>query len=326
MGYRVVVTASRLAEPAIRRLEAFGATLEFLDDVLTEDMLVAAAGRSRLDAILIRNNPPLGRRVFDAAPGLRVVAKHGAGYDSIDVAAATAAGVPVLIAAGANAYSVAELTIALIFALGRDVVRLDRRLKAGLWDKWHYSGRELRGRRLGLVGFGAIARHVARMACALGLEVQAHSRRIEAIDRDLATPVATLDELYATSDIVSLHCPLVPETRAMINAASLARMKPGALLINTARGGLIDEAAVTAALHDGTLAGAALETFAQEPPAPDNPLFAAPNLIATPHIGAHTGSAEDVMGMMAAENIIKVLSGQALDPANLINPAALRRG
>lgn len=322
MSYRVLVTASRIAESAIRRLEAFGATLEFLPDALSEDMLVAAAARAPLDAILMRNNPPIGPRLFAAAPGLRVIAKHGAGYDSVDLPAATAAGVPVLIATGANAYSVAEHTIALIFALGRDVVRLDGRVKSGQWDKWHYSGRELRGRVLGLVGFGAIARHTAQLAGALGLRVQATSRRIETIDPALARPVATLDELYATSDIVSLHCPLVPATRAMINATSLARMKPGALLINTARGGLIDEAAVTAALRDGTLAGAALETFATEPPDPANPLFAAPNLIATPHIGAHTESAEEAMGVMAAENIIRILSGGVPDAANWVNPTA----
>lgn len=324
MSYRILVTASRIAVPAIRRLEDFGATLEFLPDVLSEDMLVAAAARARLDVVFLRNNPPIGARLFAAAPDLRVIAKHGAGYDSVDIAAATAAGVPVLIAAGANAYSVAEHAIALILALGRDVVRLDERVRAGHWDKWHYSGRELRGRTLGLVGFGAIARHTARLARALGLDVQATSRRIEAIDPTLARPVATLDELYATSDILSLHCPLVPETRAMINAASLKRLKPGALLINTARGGLIDEAAVTAALHDGTLAGAALETFAQEPPAPTNPLFAAPNLIVSPHIGANTESAEEATGLMAAENIIRVLSGGTPDAANLVNPAAIR--
>ena len=325
MSYRVLVTASRLARPAIDRLEAFGTRLEFLDDDLTEDMLAAAAARGRLDAILMRNNPPITARVIAAAPGLRVIAKHGAGYDTVDVAAATAAGVLLLIAAGANAYSVAELTIALILALGRDLVRLDQRLKAGQWDKWHYSGHELRGRRLGLVGFGAIARHVARMGQALGLEVQATSRRLAAIDPALARPVATLDELYRTSDIVSLHCPLGPETRGMINAATLARFKPGALLINTARGSLVDEAAVTAALHDGRLAGAALETFAAEPPAADNPLFQAPNLIVTPHIGAHTAEAEAQMGLIAAENIIAVLSGAPLDRANLVNPAVLER-
>jgi D-3-phosphoglycerate dehydrogenase / 2-oxoglutarate reductase len=324
MGYRILVTASRLADTAIKRLEDFEARLEFLDDVLSEDMLVAAAGSARLDAILLRNNPPITRRVLAAAPDLRVVSKHGAGYDSVDLAAATELGVPVLIATGANAYSVAEHAVALIFALGRDVVRLDDRLRAGHWDKWGYSGRELRGRRLGLIGFGAIARHVAKLAGALGLEVQAYSRRIETIDPMLATPVATLDELYRTSDILSLHCPLVPETRGMIDAAALARLKPGTLLINTARGGLIDEAAVAAALHDGTLAGAALETFIQEPPAPDNPLFAAPNLIVSPHIGAHTGAAEEVMGLMAADNIIRVLSGGEPDAANLVNPGYRR--
>jgi len=325
MSYRVLVTASRIADSAIRQLEAFGATLEFLPDVLSEAMLVEAAARAPLDAILMRNNPPIGPRLFAAAPGLRVIAKHGAGYDSVDLAAATAAGVPVLIATGANAYSVAEHTIALIFALGRDVVRLDRRVKSGHWDKAHYTGRELRGRTLGLVGFGAIARHTAALAGAVGLQVRAYSRRIEAIDPALARPVATLDELYATSDILSLHCPLVPETRGMINAAALGRLKPGALLINTARGGLIDEAAVTAALIDGTLAGAALETFAPEPPDPANPLLRAPNLIVTPHIGAHTESAEEAMGVMAARNIIRVLSGGVPDAANLVNPAVIRK-
>jgi len=326
MDYRIIVTASRLAKHAIARLQAFGARLEFLADDLSEDMLVAAAAKDRLDAILMRNNPPITRRVLEAAPDLRVIAKHGAGYDTVDIAAATAARVPVLVAAGANAYSVAELTIALILALGRDIVRLDGRLKAGEWDKWHYSGRELRGRRLGLVGFGAIARHVARMAAALGLEVQAYSRRLDAIDPALARPVASLDEILTSSDIVSLHCPLGPETRHLINAASLGRLKPGTLLVNTARGGLVDEAAVTAALHAGTLAGAALETFAPEPPKPGNPLFAAPNLIVTPHIGAHTAEAEAQMGLMAAENIIAVLSGRRPDPANLVNPAALIQG
>src|SRR5262249_36644354 len=133
--YRVIVTASRIAEPAIRRLESFGAALEFTDEVLPEDRLVEIASRGRLDAILMRNNPVIGRRLFAAAPDLRVIAKHGAGFDSIDVAAATAHRVPVLVAAGANAYSVAEHTIALIMALGRDVVRLDQRTKAGHWDK-----------------------------------------------------------------------------------------------------------------------------------------------------------------------------------------------
>jgi D-3-phosphoglycerate dehydrogenase len=321
--YRVIVTASRIAELAIRRLEAFGAALEFTDEVLPEDRLIELAGQARLDAILMRNNPVIGRRLFAAAPDLRVIAKHGAGYDSIDVAAATEHGVPVLVAAGANAYSVAEHTVALIMALGRDVVGLDGRLKAGHWDKGGYTGRELRGRRLGLVGFGAIARHVARLAGALGLEVAAHSRRTGAIDPALAQPVATLDELLATSDIVSLHCPAGPETRGMINRASLARMRPGALLINTARGTLIDEPALTAALWEGRLGGAALETFAKEPPDPDNPLFAAPNLIVTPHIGAHTVSAEERMGLVAAENIITILTGGRPDPANLVNPAAL---
>jgi len=326
MSYRVLVTASRIAATAIRRLEDFGAALEFLPDALSEDMLVAAAARAPLDAILMRNNPPIGARLFAAAPQLRVIGKHGAGYDSVDLEAATAAGVPVLIATGANAYSVAEQAVALMFALGRDIVRLDTRVKAGHWDKWHYSGRELRGRTLSLVGFGAIARHTAKLAAALGLDVQAYSRRIEAIDPALARPVATLDELYAASDILSLHCPLVPETRGMINAASLKRLKPGALLINTARGGLIDEAAVTAALIDGTLAGAGLETFAKEPPDPANPLFRAPNLIVSPHIGAHTESAEEAMGLMAADNIIRVLSGGVPDPANLVNPTYDRHG
>lgn len=324
--YRVLVTASRLSAKAVAKLEQAGAELEFTPDALAENQLVEIAARRPLTAILMRNNPPIGRALFAVTPDLRVIAKHGAGYNSIDLEAATQAGVPVLVAAGANAYSVAEHAVALMMALGRDVVRLDQRVKSGHWDKWSYSGREMRGRELGLVGFGAIGRIVARLAGALGMRVCAFSRRLDGIDPTLARPVGSLDEVFQDSDIVNLHCPLTPTTRFLVNPERLASMRPGALLINTARGELVDETALAAALHSGHLGGAALDTFAVEPTPRDNPLLSAPNLIVAPHIGAHTASAEEEMGMMAADNILAVLSGDVWPRANLVNPDLLKLG
>lgn len=322
-SYRVLVTASRLAPPVRERLESTGARIEYLEDGPSEDQVVAAAAREPLDVLLVRNNPVIGPRLFAAAPDLKVIAKHGAGYDSIDVAAATQNRVPLLVAAGANAASVAEMTLALILAIGREMTWHDRRLREGHWDKWHYLGRDVCGRRLGLVGFGAIARRVAGMAKALGLDVIAQSRRMESIDPALARPVPDLETLLRESDIVSLHCPYGPATHQMINARTLALMKKDALLINTARGGLVDEDALCRALHEGVIAGAALDTFAVEPTPPDNPLFQAPNLIVTPHIAAHTKDTQDRTGLIAAENIIAILSGTPPDHANVVNPEVL---
>jgi D-3-phosphoglycerate dehydrogenase / 2-oxoglutarate reductase len=223
-----------------------------------------------------------------------------------------------MVAADANAPAVAEHTLALIFALGRDIVSLAARTRAGAWDREGYSGREISGRRLGLVGFGRIARLVAAKARAVGMDVTALPHRPGTVDAALASEATSLGALLADSDIVSLHAPLTRETEGMIGRSALALMRPGALLVNTARGGLIDETALLEALASGHLGGAALDTLIKEPPPPDHPLLQAPRVIVTPHIASATGAALIRMGVVAAQNIVAVLKDQPLDRGNLV--------
>ena len=318
MSFRVLVTGATLAPEARAVLAAIGADLVMMPSGTSPEAITAALAAAPTHAILMRGNPKIGGAVMDAAPDLRVIAKHGAGVDSVDLAASAARGIQVMIAGDANAPAVAEHTIGLILALGRDIAALSARTAAGHWDRDSYAGREIAGRVLGLVGFGRIARRVAATAAGLGMEVIALPHHPGGADPALAREVATLGELLAEADIVSLHVPLTPATAGMIDAAALAAMKPGALLINTARGGLVDEAALLDALASGHLGGAGLDTLAQEPPAPGHPLLTAPRVIVTPHIASATGASLTRMGVAAARNIAAVLTGQPVDPGNLV--------
>jgi D-3-phosphoglycerate dehydrogenase len=223
-------------------------------------------------------------------------------------------------------------------ALGRELESLSARVKSGRWDRGNFQGRELRGRTLGLIGFGRIGRRVAELARCFGMHVVAltstptHAttarvgdpgRSPESVNPALAETAVSLDALLASCDIVSLHCPLTAETRGMMDRRTFAMMKPGALFINTARGALVDEAALADALSSGRLAGAALDTLAEEPPAPGSPLLSAPNLIITPHIAGQTSAAVERMGIAAAENIVAVLTGGTVDRANVVNYSLL---
>lgn len=321
--YHVLVTHSQLARPAMQKLEGIGAQLTMMDGEVTEARLLEALARQVPQAILMRGNPPIGASVLSHAPGLRVIAKHGAGVDSVDLAAATRHGVLVMVAGDANAPAVAEHTIAMILALGRDLPMLDRRTHAGAWDRERYKGREIAGRTLGLVGFGRIGRRVAATARCLGMSVMALPRRAGTVDPALARQAGSLEELLGLSDIVSLHVSLTDETRGMIDKRALSMMRAGSLLVNTSRGALIDEAALVEALNSGHLAGAAVDTLASEPPQAGSPLLQAPNLLITPHIAAMTADSIVRMGVGAADNIVAILTGQQADPANIANPAVL---
>jgi D-3-phosphoglycerate dehydrogenase / 2-oxoglutarate reductase len=320
---RVLVTGANLAAPARQILEEIGAAVVMMPSGTGRDAILGALAEAPTQAILMRGNPPLDAAVMNAAPDLRVIAKHGAGVDSVDLAAAAQRGIRVMVAADANAPAVAEHTLALIFALGRDIVSLAARTRIGAWDREGYSGREISGRRLGLVGFGRIARLVAAKAHALGMEVTALPHRPGTVDAALAREATSLLALLADSDIVSLHVPLTRETEGMIGRAELAAMRQGALLVNTARGALIDEAALLEALTSGHLGGAALETLTQEPPLPDHPLLSAPRVIVTPHIASATGASLTRMGVVAAQNIAAVLKDRPFDPSNLVAGAPL---
>ena len=242
------------------------------------------------------------------APNLKIVAKHGVGYNNIDLTAAKQHGVEVTITPGANTVSVAELALGLMLTLARRITVMDRSVKAGSWDR--LTGCELSGKILGIVGLGSIGSEVVKRAWAFDMKVVAFDLypRADLIEKYGVT-YKTLPEVIAEADFLSLHAPATPETQGMINKKTLATMKKSAFIINTARGDLINEADLFEALTTGVIAGAGLDTFAQEPPV-DSPLFSLDNVVLTPHAGATTGEAVTRMGVTAAEEVVRVLTGQ----------------
>jgi D-3-phosphoglycerate dehydrogenase len=250
---------------------------------------------------LIVGQLAVGGDLIAAAPGLRVIAVHGVGVDGIELEAARRHGVVVANVPGANHEAVADLTLCLLLALTRRVVEASAATRAGRWER--FVGVELGGRTLGIVGLGRVGRAVAVRAAAFGMTLIAHDPFVEAPPEEVE--LTTLDDLLTRADAVTLHA---PGDRLLLGAAELARMKPGALLINTARGALVDEAALHAALASGRLGGAGLDTFAVEPPA-GSPLLALDNVIATPHMGGHTREAIARMSLAAARSVVAVLEG-----------------
>jgi D-3-phosphoglycerate dehydrogenase len=278
----------------------------------------------RVDAVIVRTLP-FGAEAIAAAPSLKVISRHGVGYDTIDVAAATRRGIPVLIAPAANAVSVAELTICLMLTAARAVPRHDAAIRAGTWDRAHV-GMQLSGRTLGLVGIGAIGKMVARFAAGLGMRVIAFDpyARLAAGESSVIEMVDSLDKLLEHSNVVSLHCPLTDETRNLIGAAQLARMPKGSILVNAARGQLVDDVSLAEALRSGHLAAAGLDTLPKEPLPEGHPYRALANLVMTPHMGGSTDAALDSVAVIAAEHALGVLNGDPIDRAVCVNPAVLK--
>jgi D-3-phosphoglycerate dehydrogenase len=261
--------------------------------------------------------------VIAAADRLKVIARYGVGVDRVDLAAATARGIVVTNTPGANAAAVAELAVAMMLALARQLCRADQEIRRGQWPR--VGGIGLRGRTVGLLGFGAIGRETARRLRGFGCRLLAcdpHVSRASLAGWE-DVELVPLDEFLAAADIVSLHPSLNPATAGMIDAVFLKRLKPGALLVNTARGELIDETALEDALSTGRLRGAALDCFNREPLPPDHPLLLRSDVILTPHMGAHTDEAVNTMGRMAMEACLAVLRGQR--PAHVVNPEVYER-
>jgi D-3-phosphoglycerate dehydrogenase len=268
----------------------------------SEDELLALVGD--VEAI-VSGTEPLSARVLGAAPRLRVISKHGVGVENIDLSAARSRGIEVRVAGGAIADSVADLAMGLLLALARQLPAADAATRAGAWDR--FVGTELRDRTLGVVGLGQIGRAVCRRASGFGMRLLA----TDALpDRDFAAKwgiqLVSLADLLPSADFVSLHVPVTPETRGLIGEPQLASMKSGSFLINTARGELVDEGALTAALVSGHLGGAACDAFQREPPV-GSPLLQAPNFIATPHCGGQTTAGLRRMGEITAENLLQTL-------------------
>lgn len=315
----VLVTASTVSDLAQQLLREGGLDIAFMPDKVDEALIIEALARHQPAALLLRGSPPLNATVLAGARGLKIIAKHGAGVDSVDIAAATRAGIAVMVAGGANADAVAEHTLALMLALTRELPQFDRGARAGEWRNLHQFVRDFRTRTVGILGYGQIGERAARLAQACGASVVIHTRSALKPPAGM-TVEPDLDRFLETVDIVSLHCPLTEKTRGMIGAAQFARMKPGALLINTSRGPVVDEPAMIDALKSGRLAGAGLDTFAVEPPDVTNPLFELPNVIVTPHVAAVTTDAMARMGTITAGNIICWLRGEVHDPRNFLNP------
>ena len=312
----VVMTAPRLAPQAVAVLHAAGATLHYMDPFPDAAAVAARAGQVDATAILSRQGP-VTAAAMDAAPGLRIIARHGVGVDDVDVAEAARRGILVTRGPGSNTQAVAEHTLALILALAKDLLPLSASIAAGHWRGAATQVRDIAGLRLGLVGCGSIGQAVARLANAFGVAVSAYTpsgRDLPGIHR-----APTLAALLAASDVLSLHLPLLPATRHLIGTAELDRLPRGAIVVNTSRGGLIDEAALLAALDAGHVAAAGLDVFAPEPPDAANPLRRHPRVIATPHVAGVTEGSVVNMGVMAAECIAAVLLGQPVPPDRLVH-------
>ena len=313
----VLMTAPRLAPQAVALLEAAGARIHYMDPFPPAAAVAAEAGRIGASAILSRQGP-VTAAAMDAAPGLRIIARHGVGVDDVDLVEASRRGILVTRGPGSNTRAVAERTLAMILALAKDLPGLSASVAGGGWRGAATQVRDIHGLRLGLVGCGGIGQAVARLALAFGMEVSAWSRSGRVTPG--VTPAPDLGTLLDTSDVLSLHVPLLPATRHLIGAAELARLPRGAIVINTSRGGLIEEAALLAVLESGHVAAAGLDVFEQEPPAPDAPLRRHPRVIATPHVAGVTEGSLAAMGLMAAECIAAVLQGRPVPPDRVVQP------
>ncbi|MES2787020.1 MAG: hydroxyacid dehydrogenase [Pseudomonadota bacterium] len=304
----VLVTAADLAPQALSLLANY--EVIFAGKSPTEEDIVALCRQRDPVAIIVRYSK-VGAAAIAAAPSLRVISKHGSGTDTIDKDAAAARGIEVRAAVGANSAAVAEQALALMLACAKSLPLLDARMRAGHWDKPTHKSLELNGRTVGVVGLGAIGLRFAHMAHAMGMQVlgvDPFANQVPAFVK----PVQ-LETLWRNADVISLHCPLTADNRNLIDAATLAKCKRGVIIVNTARGGLIDEAALLGAVRAEQVRSAGLDSFAVEPMVPGHPFQNEPRILLSPHIGGVTSDAYVNMGIAAARNARAVIEGATVD-------------
>lgn len=317
--FNVVITGPPIAKEAMDLLGK-RCTVENTEPYLQPLELAQKLRDEKTDGLLVRMGK-ITEEVIKASPNLKVIAKHGTGVDNIDVGAATESKIPVLITPFANYESVAEHVLGLMLALAKDIIRLDVRIRGGHWDKSHYRGVELYAKTLGLIGFGRIGHRVKELVDPLQMKVLVYDPylRSNAIPPDIRR-VEKLEELLKCADIVSLHCPLTQETRHLIGKNELKMMKKTALLINTARGEVVNEKALIDALKDGEIAGAGIDTFSKEPPEDIKALCNAGKTALTPHIAGITEESFERLGIEAAKNILTIFEGKTPDRNCVVNP------
>src|SRR5215813_1457862 len=314
-----ILVADEVSESGLQPLRDAGFAVEKKTG-LSPDELRREIAQS--DGLIVRSETKVNAGLLEAAPKLRVIGRAGVGVDNIDVPAATARGIVLMNAPDGNTITTAEHTIALLVALARNVPQANSSVKAARWERKKFIGAELQGKTLGIVGLGRIGRAVAARARAFGMKIVGHDPFIATEQaRELEIETASLDEVFSRADFLTVHTPLTNETRAIIGREAFARMKTGARVINCARGGLIDEAALHEAIKSGKVAGAALDVFEQEPPPPDHPLLALDEVIVTPHLCASTTEAQEGVAFTVAEQMRDFLLTGALRGA--VNVPAL---
>lgn len=308
-----IVVAEKIAASGLAMLRQAGHEVVDLAGSPREQLLAELA---TADALLVRSATKVDVDLLAAGPRLSVVARAGVGVDNVDVPAATARGVLVLNAPTANVVSAVEHMFALLFALLRRVPDAAASMAQGRWEKSKFLGSELAGKTLGIVGLGQVGSRVAARARAFEAKVVAYDPYLPAERaKEMGVPLLPLSELLAASDIVTLHATVTDKGKPLLGREELARMKPGAILVNVGRGALVDGGALVTALEEGRLGGAALDVFDPEPPSPEDPLLKLPNVVATPHLGASTVEAQERVALQTIEGLLAALSGSSAVPA-----------
>lgn len=317
MTYKILI-ADKLGNAGLERLAQMSDVTYDLRTGLSKEELLQAIGD--YDAVIVRSDTYIDADVIAAGKRLKVVGRAGIGVDNIDVPAATAHGVMVMNTPHSNSVATAEQTFTLLLATSRRTVQAHNSLATGQWERSRFVGTELYGKTLGIIGFGYIGRLVARRAQAFGMTVVAYDPYVPTeTATELEVELLPLDELLAASDLITLHAIVTPETKGIINAETIAAMKDGVIIVNVARGKLIDEQALADALQSGKVAAAGLDVYQEEPPA-GSPLIGLPNVIHTPHLGASTQEAQKNVGIEMVEQIADALRGVAY--RNVLNTVA----
>jgi D-3-phosphoglycerate dehydrogenase len=318
MTFHVLVPDS-VNKKAVEILQAAGLKVTAPGQMKREETLAALADA---DALILRSATKADAALIAAAPHLKVIARAGVGVDNVDLAAASARKIAVMNTPDGNTVATAELAFALMLALARHIPQAYDSLNAGKWDRKSFMGVELRGKTLGVVGFGRIGRAVAKRALAFEMQVVAYDPFVPAaVAEQMGAKLVSLDELYAQADYITLHSVVNDQNRQMINHDSLAKMKKGVRIINAARGALINETDLAEAIKSGQVAGAAVDVYAEEPPPAGHPLIGLAGVIDTPHLGASTEEAQVAVAIEAAELVVAALTKG--EYKNVVNAAAL---
>lgn len=300
-----ILVSDSIAEAGVQKLKEAGFEVEVKTGLKPEELIKTIP---EYDGLIVRSATKVTREVIQAGKALKAIGRAGIGLDNVDVEAAKERGIRVLNTPEATTISVAELTIGHMLALARHIPQATASLKAGKWEKKLFMGTELYGKTLGIIGIGRIGREVAKRAAAFGMDLVAYDPYVRESDvRDLGLKLLPLDELLRYADYITLHLPLMPETKHLLGPRQFALMKQGVRLVNCARGGVVDEQALYEALKSGKVAGAALDVFEVEPPK-DNPLLKLDNVIGTPHLGASAEEGQARAGVEIASKMIAALS------------------